>query len=90
MLAQFLNPKKVQPQPTQTRIILKLPQNYCQEPIVFQIGFLYRLEVSILGADLGDKKRKYSQFDLLLRGSSQQIENALAYLSEFDVNVVTN
>jgi len=71
--------------PTQTRI--RIPKSYHQEPIISQIASRYKLDVNILAAILGKNGEGDGWFDLLLRGKSQEIDSALIYLAELDIEI---
>ncbi len=72
----------------QTQIRIQIPQKHHNEPIIFQLASLHHLEVNIQAAILGAKAEGSGWFDLLLKGSSQSIDNALVYLSELDVEIL--
>jgi ABC-type methionine transport system ATPase subunit len=72
---------------TQIELKLRVPQNYHQEPIISQLISEYQLQVIFLAAILGKDGQGDGWFDLELFGTSQQINNALIYLSELDVEL---
>ena len=74
--------------PIQVRFRLRVPRKYHQEPIIFQLGSRHNLKVNILAALLGEKGQDSGWFDVLVSGSSQDIDSALIYLSDLDVEVL--
>ncbi|WP_013320709.1 NIL domain-containing protein [Gloeothece verrucosa] len=73
--------------PTETRLKIKIPQKYQQQPIISRLTSHHGLEVNIVAALLGANSQNDGWFDLEIRGSSQQIDNALLDLAELDVEV---
>lgn len=73
--------------PTQTRLKIKIPQKYQQEPIISRLISHHGLEVNIVAALLAANSQNDGWFDLEIWGSSQQIDNALLDLAELDVEV---
>lgn len=73
--------------PTQTRIKVQIPRQYHQEPIISHLASQYGLEVNILAALLGTTSQDSGWFDLELRGSAEQINSALIYLSDLDITL---
>ena len=69
----------------QTRIRVQIPSQYHQEPVISYLASQYGLQVNILAALLTGKSKESGWFDLELRGTSQQIDNALIYLSDLNV-----
>ena len=72
---------------TQRRIRIRIPKNYHQEPIISRLISDYSLTVNITAAILGANAIGDGWFDLNLQGSQAQIENALIYLAELDLEV---
>jgi hypothetical protein len=72
---------------TEARIKIKVPQKYYQEPILNYLVVNHNLEVNFLGALLGANGQNDGWFDLVLKGHSEQINNALLELAELDVEV---
>ena len=70
-----------------TRIRLHIPQKYHQNPIVFNLAANHHLEVNILSAVLGKNAVGDGWFDIELRGKSEDIDHALIYLAELDIEV---
>ena len=71
--------------PTYTRIRIRIPKNYHDEPVISRLISHYGLTVNITGALLGANARDDGWFDLELRGSSEQIRSALLYFNELDL-----
>ena len=75
---------------TQTRIRIRVPKEYHQEPVISNLISEYGLTVNFNAALLGVKTLDDGWFDLELNGTSQQIESALIYLNDLDVEVWSN
>ncbi|MBR8826457.1 MAG: NIL domain-containing protein [Gomphosphaeria aponina SAG 52.96 = DSM 107014] len=73
--------------PTERRIRIRIPKNYHQEPVISQIVSRNNLEVNILAAILGKNGAGDGWFDLLLQGKSQDIDSALIYLAELNIQI---
>lgn len=73
--------------PTQTRIRLRIPKEYHQEPVISRLVSHYGVTVNITAALLGANARDDGWFDLELRGPNHQIESALTYLNELDLEM---
>jgi ABC-type methionine transport system ATPase subunit len=73
--------------PTQTRIRLRIPKEYNDEPIISRLVSHYGVTVNIAAALLGPNGRDDGWFDLELRGTSRQIQSALTYLNEMDLEI---
>ena len=73
--------------PTQTRLRIRIPQEYHQQPIISQLAAKHNLEVNILAAILGGNAVGDGWFYLQISGSSEEINNALIYLSDLDIEV---
>ncbi len=72
---------------TTCRIRVRIPKGYHQEPIISHLVSDYNLQVNIIGAILGQNAKEDGWFDLLLKGTSQQIDSALIYLSDLDIEI---
>lgn len=72
---------------TEIELKLRVPQSYHQEPIISQLISEYQLKVIFLSAILGKNGQGDGWFNLKLLGTSQQINNALIYLAELDIEV---
>lgn len=73
------------PRPTQTRIRIRIPKNYHDEPVISRLTSYYGLIVNITAALLGANAKDDGWFDLELRGTSEQIRSALLYFNELDL-----
>jgi len=73
--------------PTQTRIRLRIPKQYNQEPVISRLVSDHGVTVNIAAALLGPNGRDDGWFDLELRGTSRQIQSALIYLHEMDLEM---
>ena len=76
--------------PTQTRIRIRVPKQYHQEPVISNLISEYGLKVNFNAALLGAKTTDDGWFDLELNGTAQQIESALTYLNDLDVEIWSN
>ncbi|MEG5039664.1 MULTISPECIES: NIL domain-containing protein [unclassified Microcoleus] len=76
--------------PTQTRIRIRVPKEYHQEPVISNLISEYGLTVNFNAALLGVKTLDDGWFDLELNGTSKQIETALIYLNDLDVEIWSN
>lgn len=73
--------------PTKTRLRIRIPQEYHQQPVISELASKHGVEVNIVAAILGANAVGDGWFDLQLSGSSEQINNALIYLSDLDIEV---
>lgn len=74
-------------QPTQIRIRIRIPKQYNDEPIISQLISQHGVTVNIAAALLGANARDDGWFDLELRGTTVQIQSALTYLKEKDLEI---
>ncbi|MEB3164785.1 MAG: NIL domain-containing protein [Prochlorothrix sp.] len=72
---------------TETQLRLRIPQNYHQEPVISHIITQYNLTVNITSALLGANGRGDGWFHLKIQGRSQDIEAALAYMNDLDLEL---
>lgn len=75
--------------PTQTRIRVRIPKEYNDEPVISRLVSHYGVTVNIAAALLGANARDDGWFDLELRGTTLQIQSALTYLAELDLEMWT-
>ncbi|MDQ2098954.1 MAG: NIL domain-containing protein [Tychonema bourrellyi B0820] len=75
---------------TQTRIRIRVPKEYHQEPVISNLISEYGLTVNFNAALLGVKTSDDGWFDLELNGTTQQIDSALIYLNDLDVEIWSN
>lgn len=73
--------------PTQTRIQIRIPKNYHDEPVISRLISHYGVTVNIAAALLSANARDDGWFDLELRGTNCQIQSALTYLNELDLQI---
>lgn len=73
--------------PTHTRIRVRIPKEYNDEPIISRLISHYGVTVNIAAALLGANARDDGWFDLELRGTTPQIQSALTYLDEMDLEM---
>jgi ABC-type methionine transport system ATPase subunit len=71
----------------QTRIRIRIPKHYNEEPVISRIVSEHGVTVNIAAAFLGANARDDGWFDLELRGKSSQIQSALMYLNEMDLEI---
>lgn len=72
---------------TNKRIRLRIPQEYHREPVISRLVSDYGLTVNISAAILGSDAIGDGWFDLNLQGTSSQIDNALIYLNDLDLEI---
>lgn len=72
---------------THKRIRLRIPKDYHQEPVISRLVSNYGLTVNITAAILGANGIGDGWFDLDLQGSSAQIESALTYINDLDLEI---
>lgn len=73
--------------PTQTRIKIHIPKAFHEEPVISRLVSHYGLTVNIAAALLGANTRDDGWFELDLRGQAEQIQSALIYLNELDLEI---
>ena len=76
-----------EPRQTHTRIRVRIPKNYHNEPIISRLISHYGVTVNISAALLGANARDDGWFDLELRGTGEHIRSALIYLNELDLEI---
>lgn len=67
------------------RIRLRIDKEYHQEPVISRLVSNFQLTVNISAALLSSEGGESGWFDLELRGTEAQIDSALVYLSELDL-----
>lgn len=72
---------------TRTRIRIRIPKEYNDEPVISRLISHHGVTVNIAAALLGANARDDGWFDLELRGTSLQIQSALIYLDELDLEI---
>jgi len=84
----FSTPSFIQTsRPTQKRIKIHIPKELHEEPIISRLVSHYGITVNIAAALLGANTRDDGWFELELRGSAEQIQSALIYLNELDLEI---
>lgn len=73
--------------PTQTRIKIRIPKNFHDEPVISRLTSQYGVSVNIAAALLSANARDDGWFELELRGTKSQIGSALTYLNELDLEI---
>ncbi len=73
--------------PTQTRIKIHIPKDLHEEPVISRLVSEHGVTVNISAALLGANVRDDGWFDLELRGKQSQIQSALTYLDELDLEI---
>lgn len=72
---------------TKTRINLRIPQDFHQQPVISQLISSYGVTVNITAALLPTNVRLDGWFELELRGTTRQIQSALSYLDELNLEI---
>jgi len=72
---------------TDTRIRVRIPKRYQQEPVISNLISDYGLTINISAALLGANAREDGWFDLQLLGTVSQIRSALMYLNDLDLEI---
>jgi ABC-type methionine transport system ATPase subunit len=72
---------------TQIRLRIKIPKSYHKEPVVSQLIAQHSLIVNITAAQLGANTEYDGLFELELQGTAQQIQSALIYLNDLDLEI---
>ena len=67
------------------QIRICIPKNYHEEPVISRLVSHHGLIVNIKAALLGANARDDGWFDLELRGTDSQIQSALVYFNELDL-----
>ncbi len=70
---------------TLTRIKIRIPKAFHEQPVISRLVSHHGVIVNITAALLGSNGRDDGWFDLELRGSTHQIQSALTYLDELDL-----
>lgn len=73
--------------PTHARVKVHIPRDYHQEPVISRLVSHYGLTVNIAAALLGANVRDDGWFDLELLGTRQQIQSALIYFDELNLEI---
>lgn len=73
--------------PTHLRIRIRIPKEYQEEPIISRLISEYKLTVNLNAALLSANIKNDGWFDLDLRGTKRQIDSAMIYLNDLDVEI---
>jgi ABC-type methionine transport system ATPase subunit len=73
--------------PTQAQIKIRIPKTFHEEPVISRLISEYGVTVNIAAALLGSNARDDGWFNLELQGTQPQIQSALTYLDELDVEI---
>ncbi len=72
--------------PLTKEIKIRIPENLHGEPIISQLISHYGITVNIVSATLGVNAGS-GWFHLSLMGNQAQIQTAIAYLNDFDIEI---
>ncbi len=75
---------------TTANITLRIPKDYHDEPVISRLVSEHGLVVNIGAAMMGEDSREEGWFKLELRGKQSQIESALVFLEELDLEFWSN
>lgn len=70
-----------------TRITLRVPSDYHNEPIISRLVSHYGLTVNIAAAMMGEDVQEEGWFKLELTGTAEQVQAGLAYLRSLNLQV---
>lgn len=70
-----------------THIRICIPKRYQQEPIISNLITQHELTVNIVAALLSANAREDGWFDLEIQGTVPQIQSALVYLNDLDLQI---
>ncbi|HEY9644917.1 MAG TPA: NIL domain-containing protein [Chroococcidiopsis sp.] len=70
-----------------TRIRLRIPKEYHQDPIISNLISQHGVTVNIAAAMLGANARDDGWFDLELHGTASQIQSALMYINDLNLEI---
>jgi ABC-type methionine transport system ATPase subunit len=69
------------------RIKVQIPQKHAQEPVISNLIKCCEIEVNIRSALLATNAQESGWFDLELCGMPDQIQEALGYLAQLDIEI---
>lgn len=72
---------------TKTRVRIRIPKQYQEEPVISRLISHHGVTVNIAAALLGANARDDGWFDLELIGTTRQLQSALTYLDEMDLEI---
>jgi hypothetical protein len=73
--------------PAKTRIQFRIPQKHHRKPIICALILDFELQVNVVAAILGKDGIGGGCFDLELEGDRLQIDRALTYLSQLEIEL---
>ena len=72
---------------TEKRIRIRIPKTLHQEPVISKLVSHYNLTINITAAILGGNANGDGWFDLVINGAADQIDSALTYMNELDLEI---
>lgn len=69
------------------QITMRVPQSHHKEPIISRLVSDHGVTVNIIAAILGENAKEDGWFNLELKGTEPQIQSALVYLEELDLEI---
>lgn len=72
---------------TEKRIRIRIPKTLHQEPVISKLVSHYNLTINITAAILGGNANGDGWFDLVINGQADQIDSALTYMNELDLEI---
>jgi ABC-type methionine transport system ATPase subunit len=72
---------------TQINILVQIPKQYQQDPIITQLAVKYGVQINILAATLGRDATVSGWFDLQISGPEQAVKDTLLYLEDHNISV---
>lgn len=75
---------------TQTHIRVRIDKNYVSEPVICELIRKFDLTINIKGALLAPSSQEDGWFDLELTGPATQIDNALRYLRDLNLDIISD
>ena len=72
---------------TTTRLTIRIPKNLHEQPVISRLVSHHGVTVNITAALLGANGGDDGWFDLEIQGRNSQIESALIYLHELDLDI---
>jgi len=71
----------------QSRIQVRIPKHFHKKPVISRLVSQWGVTVNITAAQLGDRIPQEGCFELEIRGTAYQIESALSYLDQLNVEI---
>lgn len=73
---------------TQKHIRVRIDKNYVSDPVICELIVKFQLTINIKGALLAPNSQEDGWFDLELTGKASQIDNALSYLNDLNLEII--